>query len=94
MFYAYEYSYRFFSCEENINLSVLIKPITSGEDISSIDWRCSIENIFNYNKLEKYLTNITAECIIAIFITELVRQQLTKLNLDKKLRQHAQASNE
>lgn len=94
MFYAYEYSYRFFSCEENINLSPLIKPITSGENISSIDWRCSIEKIFNYNKLEKYLTNIAAECIIAIFITELVRQQLTKLNLDKKLRQHAQASNE
>jgi G3E family GTPase len=47
-----------------------IKAINTGEGFSSIGWRFSSAKVFNYRKLQAFLTHITAERIKAVFITE------------------------
>lgn len=48
-----------------------IKAINTGEGFSSIGWRFSSEKVFNYRKLQTFLTHTAAERIKAVFITEL-----------------------
>jgi G3E family GTPase len=48
-----------------------IKAINTGEGFRSIGWRFSSEKIFNYRKLQTFLTHVTAERIKAVFSTEL-----------------------
>jgi len=48
-----------------------IKALNTGEGFNSIGWRFSPKKIFNYRKLQTFLTLATAERIKAVFITEL-----------------------
>ena len=47
-----------------------IKALNTGEGFSSIGWRFSSKKVFNYHKLQAFLTYATAERIKAVFITE------------------------
>ena len=47
-----------------------IKATNKGEGFTSVGWRFSSEKVFNYSKLQGFLTNIKAERIKAVFITE------------------------
>ena len=47
-----------------------IKATNKGEGFTSVGWRFSSEKVFNYSKLQDFLTNIKAERIKAVFITE------------------------
>ena len=47
-----------------------IKAINTGAGFASVGWRFAEEKTFNYAKLQRFLSNINAERIKAVFITE------------------------
>ncbi|MDO6425795.1 GTP-binding protein [Thalassotalea sp. 1_MG-2023] len=54
-----------------IPASGYLKAVNSGEGFISVGWRISPEKIFEYQKLYDFLSNINAERIKAVLITEL-----------------------